>query len=146
MKQFSVVLIVMLLAIMFVSSAFPMEIKTQTIDKLGIDPNIEFLSSGPFFDKQYTHFRVIVSAMEIYSAVILEKVIPETEGQEGKVLWTRIMKFDEDTIFIAPKDFVESFKWVSPTSFTFKNFGKKYLLEGIDKETTVLKELDKTGK
>jgi len=83
--------------------------------------------------------------MEIYTIVILEKVRPETEEQKGKVFWTRILKFDEDNKFISPKDFVESFKWVSPTSFTFVDDKQRYLVEGIDKETPVLKEIGKTG-
>ena len=141
MKKFIAILIIMSVTIIFVSGAHSKKIKTETTDKLGIDPNIRFLCAGPFLDKKYTHFRVVFSNMEIYTIVILEKVIPETEGQEGRILWTRILKFDEDNKFISPKDFLASFKWVSPTSFTFINFNQKYLVEDIDKETPILKEV-----
>ncbi len=143
MKKFLVIFIMMILSTMFVPSAFSKELKTKLVPSLGIKPNIEFLSSGPFFDKKYTHFRIILSAMEIYSVVFLEKIVPKTEGQEGKVLWTKLLKFDEDNQFISPKDFLASFKWVSPTSFSFVNFKQKYIVEGLDKDTPILKEVGK---
>ena len=143
MKKFMAILIIVSLAIIFVSGAFSKEIKTEPTDKLGIDSNIRFLCGGPSLDKKYTRFRVVLSTMEIYSIVILEKVIPETEGQKGKVLWTRILKFDEDNKFISPKDFISSFKWISPTSFSFVNFKQKYIVEGLDKDMPILKEVSK---
>jgi hypothetical protein len=143
MKKFIAIPIIVSLAIIFVPGAFSKEIKTETTDKLGIGPNIIFLCAGPFLDKKYTRFRVAFSNMEIYTIVILEKVIPETEGQEGRILWTRILKFDEDNKFISPKDFMSSFKWISPTSFSFVNFKQKYIVEGLDKDMPILKEVSK---
>ena len=74
--------------------------------------------------------------------LIIDKSFPELEG-EGGVIWTKVLIFGYDHRFISPKDFMSSFKWTSPTSFTFKNFSKTYILDGIDKEKPVLKEIDK---
>ncbi|MCJ7546679.1 MAG: hypothetical protein MUP30_07645 [Deltaproteobacteria bacterium] len=141
MKKFLMTFIIMV--IMFIPCAFSSEIKTKQIPTLGIKPNIRFLCAGPSLDEKSTRFRVVLNTMEIYSIVILEKVIPETEEQRGGIVWTRVLKFDEDNKFIAPKDFMESFKWVSPTSFSFVNLKQKYIVEGLDKENPILKEVSK---
>jgi len=105
-----------------------------------VDPNVVFVSSGSSLDERYTHYRVILNVMEIYSVIVIEKVMPENEEQEPKIFWSRYLGKGFGNRFVSPNDFVESFKWISADSFSFRNNGKNYQVENIGDVKPFIKE------
>ena len=126
-----------------ISNVIAGTIETESLndnDKL-VDPNVVFVSAGDSFDENYVHYRVILNVMEIYSVLIIQKVMPENEEQEPKILWSRYLSKGIGNQFISPNDFKRSFKWEAPDSFSFMNNGKKYIIENIGEKKPNIKKI-----
>jgi len=129
---------IMFILITGVTVAHSVQISSEDVTNSNLDPNVVFVSSGPWLGDSYEHFRVILVNFEIYTTLTVQKVLPSNEEVEGKIFWSRKLDFGYDNMFISPKDFASSFKWDSPTSFSFRSNEKNYSLKNIDQTNPLL--------
>jgi len=120
--------------------AFGKEVVTQKLDESLVGINIVFVSAGDFLDEDYTRHRVVINQFDVYTILIVEKITGGNEEQEGRIIWSRIIDFGYNDKFLSPKDFMQSFKWISPDSFSFINDEIQYFVENIGRLRPTVKE------
>ncbi len=141
MTSFKIIGTIFIIFLFTFSWSYAGEIETIPEEGNIVEPNVVFVISGDSIDDSYTHYRVILNVMEIYSVVIIQKVMPENEEQAPKIFWSRCLDKGFGNRFIFPKDFVRTFKWESIDSFSFENNRKKYIVTNIGEIKPIIKEI-----
>jgi hypothetical protein len=87
-------------------------------------------------------FRVVITRSEIYNNIYIEKVTLGPEGCCAKVVSVRTIDMGALASEFGIKgemSGISFLKWLSPTSFQFKQYEKVYNVNGIDKVNVTIK-------
>ncbi len=89
-------------------------------------------------------FRIVITTSEVYNRIYIEKVIVGEEGCCKRVLSTRAIDMHQYQRKFGIKGEMAGInfsKWLSPTSFQFQQFNRKFNITNIDKRDVSIKEI-----